>query len=60
MSERAQGSLVSRPTPDQVERFRRLTPEQRLQWALDTLVLCHELATPEAKDRWRKHKASDR
>jgi hypothetical protein len=43
-----------------VERFRRLTPEQRLHWALDTLVLCHELATPEAKAQWRKHKASER
>jgi len=60
MSERAQRSLVSRPTPDQLERFRRLTPEQRLQWALDTLVLCHELATPETKAQWLKLKASDR
>ena len=60
MNDRTRPSLASRPTPDQLERFRRLTPEQRLHWALDTLVLCHELATPEAKARWRKHKASER
>jgi hypothetical protein len=60
MSERARGSRASRPTADQVARFRKLTPEQRLHWLLDTLVLCHELATPEAKAQWRKHKDSRR
>ena len=57
MSSTPRRSLASRPTADQVERFRRLTPEQRLQWALDTLVLCYELATPEARAKWHEHKA---
>jgi hypothetical protein len=48
---------VSRPTPDQIERFSKLTAEQRFQWLVDTLALCFELATPEARAAWRKHKA---
>ena len=50
-------SLVSRPTPDQLARFAALTPEQRFHWLVDTLSLCYELATPDARAAWREHKA---
>jgi hypothetical protein len=49
--------LVSRPTPDQIERFSKLTAAQRFFWLTDMLALCYELATPEARAAWRKHKS---
>ncbi len=48
---------ASVPTPDQIERFAKLTVEERFRWLVDTLALCHELATPETREQWRKHKA---
>jgi hypothetical protein len=46
--------LVSEPTADQIERFRKLSVEQRFHWLVDTLALCFELATPQARAQWRK------
>lgn len=54
MTERTRDALVTRPTADQIARFSKLTPEQRFQWLVDMLALCYELATPEARERWRK------
>jgi hypothetical protein len=48
--------LASTPTPDQIERFAKLTYEQRFHWLVDTLALCHELATPETRASWRAFK----
>jgi len=45
------------PTPDQIARFSKLTAEERFRWLVDTLALCHELATPAARAQWRKHKS---
>jgi hypothetical protein len=56
MTERVRAQLASRPTAEQIARFSKLTAEQRFQWLVDTLALCHELATPEARARWRDHK----
>ncbi len=57
MSEAALSALTSRPTADQIERFAKLTAEERFQWLVDTLSLCHELATEETRAAWRRHKA---
>jgi hypothetical protein len=51
MTDPARPDLVSRPTPDQIERFSKLTAEQRFQWLVDTLALCFELATPRHAQR---------
>jgi hypothetical protein len=56
MGEVPAGSLASRPTPDQIERFAKLTAEERFRWLVDTLALCYELATPEARAQWHEHK----
>ncbi len=56
MVENAHARLASRPTAEQIARFSKLTPEQRFQWLVDTLALCHELATPEARARWRERR----
>ena len=60
MSDREHAPLVSAPTADQIERFARLTPEERFRWLVDLLALCHELATPEVRASWRAHKGSVR
>ncbi len=52
--------LASEPDADQLRRFALLTPEERFHWLVDMLALCHELATPEARESWRTHKAVDR
>jgi hypothetical protein len=57
MTDPSRPELVSRPTPDQIERFSKLTAEQRFQWLVDTLALCFELSTPETRAAWRKHKS---
>jgi hypothetical protein len=49
-------SLSSRPTPDQIARFAKLTPEQRFHWLVELLAVCYELAPPEAHAAWRRHK----
>jgi len=59
MSESPRPTLVAQPTADQIERFSKLTVEQRFHWLVDTLALCFDLATPEARAQWRKHKAGD-
>lgn len=56
MTDRPRPELVSRPTQDQIERFSKLTVEQRFQWLVDTLALCFDLAPPEARAAWREHK----
>jgi len=58
MTDGARASLWSRPTDDQLARFARLTAEERFHWLVDMLALCHELATPEVRESWRKHKAA--
>ncbi|MBX3196674.1 MAG: hypothetical protein KF894_00855 [Labilithrix sp.] len=45
--------LTVRPTPDQLQRFRALTPAERYRWYVGVLTTTHQLATPEAKERWR-------
>jgi len=60
MSEKLTAQLVSKPDADQIRRFAQLTPEQRFHWLVDMLALCHELATPEVRESWRKHKAFGR
>lgn len=57
MTEKAAVPIASVPDPDQVRRFAQLTAEQRFHWLTDLLALCHELATPEVRESWRKHKA---
>lgn len=57
MTEALRKPLVSRPTPDQIERFAQLTAEERFHWLVDTLALCFELSPPEVREQWRKHKA---
>jgi len=59
MTESRRSSLESKPTADQIERFAQLTAEQRFFWLVDMLSFCHELATPEARELWRKHKAAN-
>jgi hypothetical protein len=56
MVERGATSLASRPTAEQIARFSKLTTEERFRWLVDTLAVCHELATPETRRQWRKHK----
>jgi len=46
-------ALVSRPTREQVENFARLSVEQRFNWLMDMLALCHDLTPPEVRERWR-------
>ena len=60
MPESEHTHLASTPTADQIERFSRLTPEERFRWLVDLLALCHELATPEARASWHAHKTSRR
>jgi hypothetical protein len=57
MTELKRASLASRPTPEQMERFSKLSHEERFYWLVDTLALCHALSTPEVRRRWREHKA---
>ena len=59
MNELMTAPLASSPDADQLRRFALLTPEQRFQWLVDMLALCHDLATPEARASWRRHKAVD-
>jgi len=53
-------SLAARPTAEQLERFSRLTVEERSRWLVDYLAVCHELAGPEARERWREHRERER
>jgi hypothetical protein len=57
MTERARPALASRPTDEQIARFAKLSAEERFRWLVDTMALCYELATPDARERWRLHKA---
>ena len=52
----ADEALVSRPTPEQIAAFAKLSPEQRFNWLMDLLALCHELTPPELRERWRTSK----
>jgi hypothetical protein len=56
MSDPPEASLETRPTAEQIERFSRLSPEERFHWLMDMLALCYELATPEARASWAEHK----
>lgn len=56
MTDERRPSLAVRPSPDQIARFALLTPEQRFYWLVDTIALCFDLATPEARQSWRNHK----
>jgi len=60
MADKVPAPLVSTPDADQIGRFAQLTPEQRFHWLVDMLALCHDLATPEARASWRKHKTDAR
>ncbi len=46
-------ALVSRPTREQVENFARLSVEQRFNWLMDMLALCHDLTPPDVREGWR-------
>lgn len=59
-SEDVTASLVSQPDADQMRRFAQLTAEERFHWLVDLIAVCHELATPEARESWRKHKTLTR
>lgn len=52
--------LTHAPSREQIERFQKLTPEQRYHWWTDMLLLLHELATPEVRAAWRRHKEQGR
>lgn len=56
MPETPRAALISVPTANQIERFAKLSVEERFQWLVDALSLCHELATEETRAAWRKHK----
>lgn len=60
MPEGVHAHLSSTPTADQIARFAQLTPEERFRWLVDVLALCYELATPEVRASWHKHKALQR
>ena len=60
MPERVHAHLSSTPTADQLARFAQLTPEERFRWLVDLLAVCYELATPDVRASWQKHKASQR
>jgi hypothetical protein len=51
MSERVE--LGTRPTADQLARFRTLSPSARYAWLASMLELMHGLATDETRLRWR-------
>jgi hypothetical protein len=44
------------PTPEQMQRFRTLSVEERFHWLVDTLRVCYEMSPPEVHAQWRKHK----
>jgi hypothetical protein len=48
--------LSTRPTADQISRFRSLTTEERFDWLMNTLALCHDLATPATREAWSERK----
>jgi hypothetical protein len=56
MTEPQRATLTSRPTSEQLERFSKLSYEERFHWLVDMLALCYELSSREAQDSWRKHK----
>jgi len=56
MTDPSQASLVSVPTPEQMQRFRTLSVEERFHWLVDTLRVCYEMSPPEVHAQWRKHK----
>jgi hypothetical protein len=41
------------PTPDQLRRFRALSPAERYRWFVGLLTTTHGLASPEAREGWR-------
>ena len=53
MIETARAPLVTRPTPEQIEGFSKLSYEERFYWLVDILALWHQLSTPEVRRRWR-------
>ena len=57
MTDGTRTSLASRPSTDQIARFAQLTPEERFHWLVDMLAICHELATADVRESWRKHRA---
>ena len=54
MPESSRPAVANGPSADQIERFAKLTAEQRFHWLVDMLAVCYELATPEARALWRK------
>lgn len=60
MSDAPPPSLAALPTAEQLERFSGLTVEERFRWLVDYLAVCHELAGPEARERWREHRDRER
>ncbi len=59
MNEPQRTTLASRPTTEQIERFAKLSYEERFQWLVDTLALCYELSPSETQASWREHKAKE-
>lgn len=50
-------ALISRPTQEQIDAFKKLDAEQRFNWLMDMLALCYDLTPPELRERWRTIKA---
>lgn len=48
--------LPSRPTQEQLARFRALTMSERYDWLAAMLTTVHTLSTPEARASWRRIK----
>ncbi|GMV43983.1 MAG: hypothetical protein AMXMBFR64_56990 [Myxococcales bacterium] len=51
--------LVASPSREQVAQFARLTVEERYLWWSDTLLALFEMASPEARAAWRRHRSHD-
>lgn len=49
-------SEAPRPSPDQIEAFRRLSADERFGWYCRMLELCFALSDEPTRESWRKHK----
>jgi hypothetical protein len=54
MTESSRPLGANGPTADQIDRFAKLTVEQRFHWLVDMLAVCYELTPPEARALWRE------
>lgn len=54
MTDERRSDLPSVPTADQLERFAKLSVEQRFHWLVDMIALCHDLAPADVRAGWRE------